>query len=68
MEKIELKVLGMNCPHCENRVIKAVNSLNGINKCEASYKKKKVVVEFDENIVSESNIVEQIKEAGYIVK
>ena len=68
MKKIELKVLGMNCPHCENRVVKAVSSLEGVNNCEANHKKKKVVVEFDENKVNENTIIEQIKDAGYIVK
>lgn len=68
MEKVELKVLGMNCPHCENRVVKAVMALQGANNCEANHKKKRVIVEFDANVLNKESIIEQIKEAGYIVK
>lgn len=68
MEKVELKVLGMNCPHCENRVVTRVSALEGVKSCEASHKKKKVVVEFDSSLVSKDIIVEEIKDAGYQVK
>ena len=52
MKKVELKVLGMNCPHCERRVVNALNEVEGIMASEANHKKKRVVVEFDENKVS----------------
>ncbi len=68
MEKVELKVLGMNCPHCENRVVTRVNALEGVKFCEASYKKKKVVVEFDGSITNLDAIKEEIKDAGYQIK
>lgn len=68
MKKVELKVLGMNCPHCERRVVNALNEVEGIMTSEANHKKKRVVVEFDENKVNENIIKDTIKDAGYQVK
>ena len=48
MKKVELKVLGMNCPHCEKRVVTFLSEIEGVLNSAASFKKKKVEVEFDE--------------------
>lgn len=68
MKKVELKVLGMNCPHCERRVVNALNEVDGILASEANHKKKRVIIEFDEGKVSENTIKETITDAGYQVK
>ena len=68
MKKVELKVLGMNCPHCERRVVNALSKVAGVLKSEANFKKKKVEVEYDENLVNEAIIKDTISDAGYQVK
>ena len=68
MKKVELKVLGMNCPHCERRVVNALSEVAGVLKSEANFKKKKVEVEYDENLVNEATIKDTISDAGYQVK
>ena len=37
-EKVELKVTGMSCGHCEVAVIKALMALDGVKKAEADHK------------------------------
>ncbi len=68
MKKVELKVLGMNCPHCEKRVVTFLSEIEGVLNSAASFKKKKVEVEFDETKTDENTIKETIKEAGFQVK
>ncbi len=38
MSKIELKVKGMTCPHCEMRVRKALEAVEGVQSAEADHK------------------------------
>jgi copper chaperone len=47
MKKIVFNVDGMSCNHCENRVKKAVGSLNGVSSVNVDLAKKTVSVEFD---------------------
>ena len=58
--KIELKVLGMTCGHCEVKVEKTVSQLPGVKKATASRVKERVTVEPD---TSGTLDLEKIKEA-----
>ena len=59
MNKLELKVEGMVCTGCENR-------LKNVKNVEASFMEKKVIVEFVKNI-DKSEIIEKIKDLGFKV-
>ncbi len=67
MNRIVLKVEGMSCSHCENRVKKAVSSLAGVSGVEVSLGDKTVTVELDSSAVTEQQIKETIEEQGYDV-
>ncbi len=41
---MELKIEGMMCPHCENRVKKALEALDGVQSAEVSHKTGTAVV------------------------
>lgn len=62
-----LKVEGMTCSGCENRVKTSVNRLEGVVKASADHKSGDVVVRFDEARVSEDQIKDRIRAAGYEV-
>ena len=64
-EKVELKVTGMSCGHCEMAVKKALSALDGVSGAEADHKGQKAVVEADLSKVTREAIIEAIKKAGY---
>lgn len=64
-EKIELKVTGMSCGHCEMHVSKALKGLDGVASAEADHKAQKAVVEADLSKVTREAMIEAIKNAGY---
>ena len=45
--KETLKVNGMNCAHCENKIKTFVNELKGVKNTEVSLSTKEVSVEFE---------------------
>lgn len=67
MQNIVFKVEGMSCSHCENRIIKAISNLTGVNNVTVSLADKTVTVDADPSTISELQIRETIEHAGYDV-
>ncbi len=68
MNKINLKVNGMVCNGCENRVKNALMNIEGVSKVKASYKKSLVTISAKDE-VDVKDIENVIKNLGYeIVK
>lgn len=67
MQNIVLKVEGMSCGHCENRVKKAVGNLTGVSDVQVSLAEKTVTVSFDPTVTADIKIKETIEQAGYDV-
>lgn len=65
MQKIILTIEGMHCPNCALVLERLETTLPGIEKVEASYHKARVVIEFEEHIVSEETIRNEILKLGY---
>ncbi len=65
---VNIKIRGMHCASCEMLVKDSLEELDGVNKVEASHEKGIVSVDFDENKVDKSKIVETIKSEGYNVE
>jgi Cu2+-exporting ATPase len=63
MEKI-LKVEGMMCPHCEARVKKVLEALDGVTEAIPSHKEGTVVVKMSVD-VSDEVLVKTVTEQGY---
>ncbi|MCK5128385.1 MAG: heavy-metal-associated domain-containing protein [Clostridiales bacterium] len=60
-----LKVEGMSCGHCVNRVKNAIEELQGVSNVEVSLEKKNAVVDYDEKVLSSDVIIAAIEEVGY---
>ncbi len=58
--KITLQISGMSCSHCEKSVAKAIQGLNGIQNITVSSATGTAVVEFDNTLVSESEIAKAV--------
>jgi len=65
MEKIELKIKGMHCVSCENRIKDAILNLNGVKDAKVDYTSEKATIEFDNEKTDIKNIVKTIKNVGY---
>ncbi|MFT0899684.1 heavy metal translocating P-type ATPase [Candidatus Methanoprimaticola sp. MG2] len=58
---------GMTCAACAGRIENAVRSLSGVSSCSANIGNNTVTVTYDENEVSESDMIRAITSAGYQV-
>lgn len=67
MKEIIIKVDGMVCSGCENRVQNALKTIEGIENVIASYKKGTVIITL-KNEVDESIIEEKIEDLGFEIK
>ncbi len=68
MVKLEKTVFieGMTCGHCQMRVEKALNSLDGVEKAVVNLEEKKAVLKLKED-VADSIVKEAVEDAGYEV-
>lgn len=64
MKKI-IEINGMSCEHCQNRVEKALNAIDGV-EAKVELKKNRAVVNLQDN-VEDSKLKEAVTEAGYEV-
>jgi len=67
MSQLKLRVEGMSCSHCENRVKKAVSALAGVKGVAVSLNDKSVAVELDPGQVTEKQVRNAIEGQGYDV-
>ena len=65
MEKIEFKVMGMSCGHCERAIINALEDIGVV--ATADKDSGTVVAEFDPAEITVEAIRKEIEEAGYNV-
>ena len=66
MKDIELKVEGMVCNGCENRVKNALKNINGVEEVEANYTTGIVKVTTSDDVL-ENTIKEKIEDIGFEV-
>lgn len=64
--KQKFKIKGMTCSACVAHVEKAVNKLKGIEQVEVTLLTNTMQVSYEEEIVKEEQILQAVKDAGYI--
>lgn len=62
---MKIKVEGMMCSHCENRINKVLSQLDGVKSVKADHLAKCVDISFDESKISLEKIKQAIKDEGY---
>lgn len=65
-EKMTLKVEGMMCPHCEARVKKVLEEIDGVTAAEVSHEKGTAVVTLSKEVPAEV-LKKAVEDAGYKV-
>ena len=67
MKEMELKIEGMMCTGCENRVQNALKTIDGVEEVKANHQDGTVIVKANDN-VELSAIEEKVEDIGYEVK
>lgn len=65
MIKEKFDVTGMTCSACSSRVEKCVSRLEGISQVSVNLLTNSMQVEYDENVLSENQIISAVVKAGY---
>ena len=63
----KMNVEGMMCPHCEARVKKALEAIDGVKEAVVSHESASAVVTLDSS-VSDEELTKAVTDAGYEVK
>ena len=61
----KFNVTGMTCSACSSKVEKEVGKVNGVNRVTVNLLTNSMQVDFDENITSNSDIIQTVVKAGY---
>lgn len=67
MEQTTLQVEGMACDGCEETVIDAVESLQGVGTVRANHEADRVRIEHDSSVIDAGAIGDAVENAGYDV-
>ena len=65
MKEIKLKIEGMHCTGCSNRLEKVLNNSEGVEKATVSFEQKEAIITYNENQTSIDKIKEDIQDAGF---
>ncbi len=65
MEKREYRVPDMHCANCKMHLEGLEDDLPGIHQIYASYHQQVLKIEFDERMVSETQIIQAARDLGY---
>lgn len=65
MTRLSLKVTGMSCPGCEQRIANVLGRLDGVGSVAADHEAGTVVVDHDPAVLDAAAITERLADAGY---
>ena len=67
MAEIVLKIKGMSCQHCVVSISKALKDLKGVKDVKVSLEKGSAEVNYDDKLVTLSQMKDAVVDAGYTV-
>ena len=65
MREIKLKIEGMHCAGCSNRLEKILNNVDGIESAKVSLEEKSADIKYNEGEVELNTILQEIEDAGF---
>ena len=65
MKKSELDVTGMHCQSCTTLITKKLSKEPGVKYTNVNLTTERATVEYDENVINEQKIIDDIKSLGY---
>ena len=67
MANVTLKIKGMSCQHCVVSISKALKDLKGVKDVKVSLEKGSAEVNYDDTLVTKTQMSEAVADAGYTV-
>ncbi|KFM65871.1 hypothetical protein X975_22176, partial [Stegodyphus mimosarum] len=67
MKIITLQIEGMTCNSCVNTIEQKIQGLEGVKKIKVSLGNKSAEIEYNSDVISETQLVEKIEEMGFEV-
>ncbi len=61
----KFNITGMTCSACSSHVDKCVRALDGVDDVNVNLLKNSMTVEFDENTITENDIIKAVQNGGY---
>ena len=65
MKEVNLKIEGMHCTGCSNRLEKVLNNTDGVEKATVSFEEKQAIITYNESQIDIAQIKETIEGAGF---
>ena len=65
MKKETYKIQGMHCASCVATIERVLSKTAGVRSASANFASESALIEFDENVISESGLVKAVDGAGY---
>lgn len=65
MKKAAYDVQGMHCVSCSTAISKLLSKTKGVSDVEVVLSESKIHIAYDENLVDDKKIVEQVGRLGY---
>ena len=64
-KKIDLKIKGMTCASCVNRIERVLNNKTGVLNSSVNLATERARIDFDDSIITTEEIIKGINKAGY---
>lgn len=70
MNNLELKIKGMKCIGCENRIINSLSQLSEVQKVWASHETNQVIITFNQEVTLEikNKVISILKDLDFEVE
>ena len=65
MKEIKLKIEGMHCAGCSNRLEKILNNVDGVESAKVSLEEKSADIKYNEEELKLNTILQEIEDAGF---
>lgn len=65
MDKISIKISGMSCSSCSQKIEKALQKVEGVEKASVNLPMEKAYIEFDPETVSEQQLLDEVEKTGF---
>lgn len=65
MKEIKLRIEGMHCEGCSNRLEKILNNVDGVESAKVSLEEKLADIKYNEEEVELNTILQEIEDAGF---
>ncbi len=65
MEKISIKISGMSCSSCAQKVEKALKQVDGVQSAAVNLPMEKAYIEYDPDKVSEKQLLGEVEKTGF---